>query len=136
MAYSFRTQIAGMTGRQKEWFATALVAMVLADGNVSEGEVKTLMQCISFLQEPVAVERLKKHVQFQTPPPVPAFVGWEKEGKKKAVMMLDLMEVAIADQDLSPPEQAKFYEIGKLLGFNQGKIDQLIQAGNQFLEQS
>lgn len=132
MAQALRTPIKVMNNRQKEWLATAMVAMVLADGNVSQGEVQSLMQSISFVQEPETVDRLKKHVQFQTSPPIPAFAGWEKEPKYRAMMLLDLMEVAISDRDFSPPEKAKFYEIGRLLGFNKDKIDQLVQAGDKF----
>jgi uncharacterized tellurite resistance protein B-like protein len=132
MGQALRTPIKAMNNRQKEWLATAMVAMVLADGNVSQGEVQSLMQSISFVQEPETVERLKKHIQFKTSPPIPTFSGWEKETKYRATMLLDLIEVAISDRDFSPPEKAKFYEIGKLLGFGRNQIDQLVQAGDKF----
>ena len=119
---------------QKEWFATAMVAIVLADGKVSQGEVEGLMNSISFVQDPNAVERLKKYIQFQTPPPLSVFTGWEKEVRNKGAILLDLMDVAVSDSDLSPPEKAKFYELGNLLGFNKGKIDELIEAGNRFMQ--
>ena len=132
MGQELRTPVKTMTEHQKEWFATAMVAMVLADGNVSAGEVQSLLRSIGFVKAPETVERLKKHVQFQTAPPISIFPGWEDEMKKKAIMLLDLMEVAISDRDFSPPEKVKFYEIGRLLGFKKGKIDQLVEAGDRF----
>ena len=92
------------------------------------------MNSISFVQDPTAVDRLKKYVQFKTAPPLAVFTGWEKEVRNKAAILLDLMEVAIADRDFSPPEKEKFYELGNLLGFNKGKIDELIEAGNKFMQ--
>ncbi len=74
MEMKFRTPIKEMTPQQKEWFATAMVAVVLADGSVSKGEVESLLNSISFVSDPVAVDRLKKHVQFQTAPPIPGFI--------------------------------------------------------------
>jgi len=131
---SFRTPIHQMDDIQKDWFATAMVAVVLADGNVSQGEVESLMNTISFLHDPEVVDRLKKFLQYQTPPPLSAFIGWEKELKNRAAMLLDLIEVAVADRDFSEPEKEKFYEIGKILGFPTTKIDELIAMGHKFME--
>ena len=135
MGQTFRTPVKEMDERQKEWFATAMVAIVLADGNVSQGEVNGLLNCISFVQDPEAVERLKKYIQFKTTPPIPNFLGWEKDIRKKAAMLLDLMEVAIADREFAAPEKEKFFELGKLLGFDYAKINQLIDAGNKFIQE-
>ena len=46
MALTFRTPIAKMNDQQREWFASAMIAMILSDGNVSQGEVESLMQAI------------------------------------------------------------------------------------------
>lgn len=92
--------------------------MVLADGSVSKGELQSLLDSISFVTDPVAVDRLKKHVQFKPAPPIPGFTGWKEDVRKRAAIMLDLIHVAIADSDFSDPEKEKFYEIGKLLNFD------------------
>lgn len=134
MELKFRTPIKEMTSPQKEWFATAMVAVVLADGTVSQGEVTSLLNSISFVQDPTAVDRLKKHIQFQAAPPIPSFVGWENDVKKRAAIMLDLIHVAIADNDFSEQEKDKFYEIGKLLNFERGKIDDLFVAADKFMQ--
>ena len=130
MGENLRTPIKSMDSRQKEWFATAMVAMVLADGNVTAGEVESLMRSIGFVKEPGTVDRLKKHIQFQTVPPISVFPGWGDDWKNRGRILLDLIEVAVSDREFSPPEKFKFYEIGRLLGFDKAKIDQRVEAGD------
>ena len=134
MAGGFRTPVHLMDHMQKEWFATAMVAMVLADGNISQAEVDSLIQSIGFVGDPETTDRLKKFLQHQTPPPIPAFSGWEKELRFRAAILLDLIQVAVADRDFSQGEKEKFYGIGNLLGFPRNKIDELIAMGNKFME--
>jgi len=100
--------------------------MVLADGNIAQGEAKSLMQSLSFVRNAQLVESLKKYIAFQTMPTLTAFAGWENKLKNRALMMLDLMEVAIADRDFSPKEREQFLVIGKLLGFPRPKVEELI----------
>jgi uncharacterized tellurite resistance protein B-like protein len=134
MAVNFRTSVQSMTEAQREWFATAMVAMVLSDGSVSQGEVEKLMQSISFVRSPQVVERLKKYVHFQSVPTLAPFQGWEKDLKGRALLMIDLMEVAIADRDFSAKEREQFQHIGRMLGFPTGKVEELIALGGKFIE--
>ncbi len=134
MAHGFRTPIAAMNEHQKEWFATAIVAMVLADGNVTQAEAQSLAQSIAFVKNPRLVETLKKYIAYQTTPNLTAFAGWEKEVKNRACMMLDLMDVAIADRDFSPKEREQFLHIGDLLGFNRPKVEELIALGHKAID--
>lgn len=134
MAHTLRTPVAKMTEPQREWLATAMVSMILADGSVSQGEVESLMQAISFVKNPQAVERLKKFVHFKAPPTLTPFHGWEREPKNRAMMMVDLMSIAIADRDFSPKEREQFHRIGSLLGFPDPKVDELIQMGASAIE--
>ncbi|MBI4082632.1 MAG: TerB family tellurite resistance protein [Candidatus Lambdaproteobacteria bacterium] len=134
MAHKFVTPIQAMSESQKEWFATAIVSMVLADNSITKAEVQTLLESLSFLGDPAAVERLKKFVHFQTPPPLAIFRGWEKQPRYRAAMLLDLMQVAISDRDLSEKEKQQFYAIGKLLAFPADKIDALLAHGAKSIE--
>jgi uncharacterized tellurite resistance protein B-like protein len=134
MALNFRSPLQTMSDPQREWFATAMVSMVLADGNVSQGEVEKLMSSISFVRSPQVVERLKKYVHFQSSPTLAPFQGWEKDLKGRALLMIDLMEVAIADRDFSPKEREQFHHIGRMLGFPNGKVEELIALGGKFIE--
>lgn len=134
MTLTLRTPIAKMTDQQREWFASAMIAMILADGNVSQGEVESLMQAIAFVKNPQAVERLKKFVHFQAPPTLTPFHGWEREPKYRAMMMVDLMSVAISDRDFSQKEREQFHRIGALLGFPDPKVNELVQLGASAIE--
>jgi uncharacterized tellurite resistance protein B-like protein len=134
MAHTFHTPVPKMNDQQREWFASAMISMILADGSVSQGEVESLMQAISFVKNPQAVERLKKFVHYQAAPTLAPFHGWERELKNRAMMMVDLMTVAIADRDFSEKERAQFHKIGTLLGFSDAKVDELIQMGASAIE--
>lgn len=133
MTATFRSPVQTMTEAQREWFATAMVSMVLADGNVSQGEVERLLQSISFVRSPQVVERLKKYVHFQSVPVLAPFQGWEKDMKGRALLMIDLMEVAIADRNFSPKEREQFLHIGRMLGFPSAKVEELITLGGKFI---
>ncbi|HEX9844492.1 MAG TPA: hypothetical protein VGC20_17160 [bacterium] len=134
MAHTLRTPIETMNDHQREWFATAMVSMVLADGNVTQGEAQSLMQSIAFVRNAQLVETLKKYIAYQTVPNLTAFVGWEDKLKNRALMMLDLMDVAIADRDFSPKERDQFLLIGKVLGFPRPKVEELIAMGEKATE--
>lgn len=129
MADGFRTPVSGMNDHMREWFATAMVSMVLADGNVTQAEAQSLMKSIAFVKNENVVNTLKKYVAYQTVPNLTAFAGWEDRLQNRALMMLDLMYVAIADRDFSPKERDQFQHIGKLLGFPRHKVDELIELG-------
>ena len=126
MVQKLRTPVHLMNDQQKEWFALALISMILSDGNITSGETNHLLQSISFVREKDAVERLKKYVQFKAPPTLHSFKGWEQDPKNKALMMLDLMDSAVSDSDLSPKEREQIHIIGSMLGFQARKVDELI----------
>ncbi|MCH8883954.1 MAG: TerB family tellurite resistance protein [SAR324 cluster bacterium] len=134
MAVKFKTPIQAMDDKQKEWFATAMVSMVLADGNVSQGEVESLVSSFAFVNSPGATDRLKKFLHYKTMPDLQAFTGWQKNLKGRALMLIDLMETAISDRDFSPKEREQFLRIGKMLGFSYDKIEQFIQMGDNALQ--
>ena len=134
MAHNFRTPIESMNDHMREWFATAMVSMVLADGNVTQGEAQSLMASISFVRNPQVVEGLKKYIAYQTVPNLTAFAGWEQKLQNRALMLIDLMHVAIADRDFSPKERDQFLYIGKVLGFPRQKVEELIALGEKAVE--
>jgi uncharacterized tellurite resistance protein B-like protein len=135
MQKKFKTPIDSMDEKQKEWFATAMVSMVLADGDVSHGEVDSLLTSFQVICKPDSSARLKKFLQFKTMPDLTAFSGWAKNPRAKALILIDLMETAISDRDFSPKEREQFYRIGKLLGFPQSQVDQFIGLGEKAIAQ-
>ena len=127
----FKTPIDAMDARQKEWFATAMISMILADGDVSQGEVDSLQGTFSVICTAEASARLRKFLQFKTMPDLTAFSGWGKNPKGRALILIDLMETAIADRSFSPKEREQFMRIGKLLGFTNQQVEQFITLGDK-----
>ena len=132
MAANFKAPIKAMDEKQKEWFATAMVSMVLADGDVAPSEVELPTNSLSFIESNEATERLKKYLHHMTMPNLTAFSGWGN--KPKALLMIDLLEVAIADRDLSPKEQEQFERKGKLLGFDHFQAQRFLNMGTQAMQ--
>jgi len=127
----FKAPVDAMDAQQKEWFATAMVSMILADGDVSQGEVDSLMSTFTVICNPDSASRLRKFLQFKTMPDLKAFSGWSKNPKGRALMLIDLMETAISDRSFSPKERDQFMRIGKLLGFNNQQVEQFISLGDK-----
>ena len=134
MAHVFKTPLDSMDDKQKEWFATAMVSMVLADGNVAQGEVESLLGSLSFIKQPDVGERLKKFLAHKTMPNLNAFSGWNKKPKARALLLIDLLEVAIADRELSPTEREHFHHLGELLGFTRAQVQQFLETGVHALQ--
>ena len=134
MAHQFKSPLEAMNESQREWFAMAIISMILADGNVTQAETQSLLQSISFVKNPQVVESLKKYIAYQTVPILSAFAGWDLQVKNRALMMLDLMRVAIADRDFSPKEREQFHHIGNVLGFPRHKVEELIALGDKAIE--
>jgi len=134
MSKVLRSAVQTMNDSQREWFAMAMISMVLSDGSVSQAETAHLLESIAFVRNPQAVERLKKYIQFQAVPVLAPFVGWERDLKSRALLMLDLMESAIVDRDFSAKERHQFHHIGAMLGFPPGKVEELIAMGERSLE--
>ena len=130
-AVKFKTPVDAMDARQKEWFGTAMVSMILADGDVSQSEVETLMTTFSVICTTESAARLKKFLQYKTMPDLTAFSGWGKNPKGRALILIDLMETAISDRSFSTKEREQFIKIGKLLGFSQGQVEQFISLGDK-----
>lgn len=127
----FKTKISSLNPRQREWFATATVAMMLADGNIDRGEMDFILRMIQTVKDEVVVDRLKKFIQFRTMPPLGAPAGIDR--KLGMSMVIDLIRVAVADSDFDAKEKEMILDIGKNLGFSEAEMDQLIMYGFELM---
>ena len=66
MEIDFKTKISILSDRQRDWFATAMVAMVLADGDIDRAEVDFLLKVTTLIKDEAAKDRIKKFIQFKT----------------------------------------------------------------------
>jgi uncharacterized tellurite resistance protein B-like protein len=133
MDIDFKTKISELKVHQRDWFATAMVAMVLADGNIDRSEVDFIVKMVGIVKEEATVERLKKFIQFKTIPPLGSPAGIEK--KLAMTMIVDLIRVAVSDKDFAPAEKEMIHKIGKSLGFNREEMDKLVMFGFELMTQ-
>jgi uncharacterized tellurite resistance protein B-like protein len=127
----FKTKISALNPRAREWFATAMVGMVLADGDIDRSEMDFLLRLIQMVQDPAVVDRLKKFIQFKTVPPLGKPVGIER--KEGMSMIIDLIRVAVADQDFDKKEKELVADIGRSLGFREDEVDKLVLYGFELM---
>lgn len=133
MDIDFKTKISELKTQQRNWFATAMVAMVLADGNIDRAEVEFIVKLTAMIKDEAHVERLKKFIQFQTIPPLGSPPGIDK--KLGMSMIIDLIRVAVSDKDFAPSEKDMIESIGKSMGFNREELDKLVMYGFDLMTQ-
>ena len=131
MEIDFKTKISSLNDRQRDWFATAMVAMVLADGDIDRAEVDFLVKITSLVKEEATKDRLKKFIQFKTIPPLGKPTGVDR--KIAMTMIIDLIRVAVADKDFAEVEKEMIREIGQTLAFAPDEIDKLVMYGFELM---
>jgi uncharacterized tellurite resistance protein B-like protein len=131
MDIDFKTKISTLNPRQRAWFATAMVAMVLADGNIDRAEVDFIVKLISLIKDDQMIDRLKKFIQFKTVPPLgpPA----EIDRKLGMSMLIDLIRVAVADKNFPQTEKDMVLKVGRSMGFSEDEMDKLILYGFELM---
>jgi uncharacterized tellurite resistance protein B-like protein len=127
----FKTKISELKPLHRTWFATAMVAMVLADGSIDRSEVDFIVKLTSLVKDDGTVERLKKFIQFQTIPPLGIPTGIDK--KTGMTMILDLIRIAVADKDFAPAEKEMIEKLGKSMGFSREELDKLVMYGFELM---
>ena len=134
MDIDFKTKISELKKDQRTWFATAMVAMILADGNIDRAEVDFIVKITGFIQDEGTVERLKKFIQFKTIPPLGSPSNIDK--KLGMSMIIDLIRIAVSDQDFAPSEKDMIEKIGKSMGFSREELDKLIMYGFELMTEA
>jgi len=134
MDIDFKTKISRLNPKQRTWFATAIVAIVLADGNIDRAEVDFIVKLVSLVPDQPTVERLKKFIQFKTIPPLGAPA--EIDRKLAMSMMIDMVRVAVSDKHFPDSEKVMLMKVGKSLGFSEGEVEKLILYGFELMAQS
>ncbi|MCZ6473669.1 MAG: hypothetical protein O7A08_12500 [SAR324 cluster bacterium] len=133
MDVAFKTKVSELNPRAREWFATAIVGMVLADGNIDRSEMDFLLKVIQLVPDPDVVDRLKKFVQFKTVPPIGSPPGIDR--KMGMSMIIDLIRVAVSDKDFDKKEKEMVAAVGKSLGFKPDEVDKLVLYGFELMTQ-
>jgi uncharacterized tellurite resistance protein B-like protein len=133
MDIDFKTKISALNPRQRAWFATAMIGMILADGNIDRAEVDFIVKLVSLVKDEGMVERLKKFIQFKTMPPL----GPPPEIDRKTCMsmIIDLIRVAVSDMSFAPTEKDMIGKIGRTMGFSDEELEKLVMYGFELMGQ-
>ena len=108
-----------------------VLASILADGNIDRAEVDFIVKLVSLVKDEGMVERLKKFIQFKTMPPI----GPPPEIDRKTCMsmIIDLIRVAVSDQNFAPTEKEMIGKIGKSMGFADEELEKLVMYGFELM---
>ncbi|MDH4120619.1 MAG: TerB family tellurite resistance protein [Deltaproteobacteria bacterium] len=127
----FKTPISKLTDKHRIWFATALTAMILVDGNIDRTEAEFLVKVISIVKEENEVDRLKKFIQFKTVPQLSKPVGLDR--KLAMTMLIDMVRIAVVDKDFAASEEQMVRTVGETLGFASAEVEKLVAFGFELM---
>lgn len=131
MDIDFKTKISALNPRQRAWFATAMISMVLADGNIDRAEVDFIVKLLGLVKDESMVERLKKFIQFKTIPPLGA--PPEIDRKTAMTMIIDMIRVAVSDMNFAQAEKDMIGKIGKSMSFSDEELNKLVMYGFELM---
>lgn len=131
MEIDFKTKISALNPRQRAWFATAMISMVLADGNIDRAEVDFIVKLLGLVKDESMVERLKKFIQFKTIPPLGA--PPEIDRKTAMTMIIDMIRVAVSDMNFAQAEKDMIGKIGKSMSFSDEELNKLVMYGFELM---
>lgn len=99
----------------KNWFARAIVGLIVVDGVLNDEELEYLEHMIMYLEDPVLAEYLVQEIKDKNPPTLPIL---RLERDIAISMLLEFMELVIIDEKIAKPEAGYFIEIAQKLGFD------------------
>lgn len=120
-----------MNSEEKQWFASAIAGMILADGHVDNKELESLREAITFLEDPAEINRLVTLVKNKQ---MPQLMAMRMEGKKAFNILKYLAELSIVDGRLSLTEKDYFFDAGFCLGFPEDLLKKIIRTASKQME--
>ena len=124
--------IGRMTEEQLFWFASAVVAMVMADDHIDLHERSFLHSAIRLVKDERKIQELEEHIlRWQTPPIQP--IAFSK--KDQRYMLESLLNIATVDRNFDEREEAFLREIAASMNFPQPQIENLVKLGHKRVEQ-
>ena len=121
-----------MTEEQLFWFASAVVAMVMADDHIDLHERSFLHSAIRLIKDERKIQELEEYIlRWQTPPIQP--ITFSK--KDQRYMLETLLNIATVDRNFDEREEAFLREIAASMNFPQPQIENLVKLGHKRVEQ-
>ena len=124
--------IGRMTEEQLFWFASAVVAMVMADDHIDLHERSFLHSAIRLIKDERKIQELEEYIlRWEIPPIQP--IAFSK--KDQRYMLETLLNIATVDRNFDEREEAFLREIAASMNFPQPQIENLVKLGHKRVEQ-
>ena len=120
-----------MSSAEKNWFASSIAGMIVADGRADQTELEFLKEAINFLDNKEEISQIMAIVKNGTPPELSPL---EIDSKQAFLMLKYLSQLMVADSDLSSKEIEYFLIIGRLLGFSNEILAKFWKSARSLLE--
>ena len=121
-----------MSDDQLFWFASAVVAMDMADDHIDLHERSFLHSAIRMLKDNQKIQELEEYIlRWQTPPIEP--IEFSKEDQNH--MLESLLNIATVDRNFDEREESLLRKIARSMKISETQIETLIKLGHKRVEQ-
>ena len=121
-----------MTEEQLFWYASAVVAMVMADDHIDLHERSCLHSAIRLIKDERKIQELEEYIlRWQTPPIEP--VAFSKKDQRH--VLESLLNIATVDRDFDEREEVLLRKIATSMNLSEQQIENLINLGHKRVEQ-
>ena len=129
----FDTDLIGrMPEEQLYWFASAVIAMVMADEHIDLHERSFLHSAIRIVRDKRKIQELEEYIlRWQTPP----IGAMDFSTKDRDHILESLLNIAAVDRDFDEREEKLLREIAGLMKVPEQQIENLIELGHKRVEQ-
>ena len=120
-----------MSSVEKNWFASSIAGMIVADGRADQTELEFLKEAINFLDNKEEISQIMAIVKNGKPPELSPL---EIDSKQAFLMLKYLAQLMVADSDLSSKEIEYFLLTGRFLGFSDEILAKFWKSARSLLE--
>lgn len=120
-----------MSSTEKNWFASSIAGMIVADGHADQTELDFLKEAINFLDKKEEITQIMAIIKNGI---LPELSPLEIDPKQAFLMLKYLSQLMVADSDLSSKEIEFFLLTGRFLGFNNEILAKFWKSARSLLE--
>ena len=117
----------------KEWFAKAIVGMILADGRINKAEIEYLNNLIGFLDDQISVKNISQMLDDSQ---MPTLEPIDLEANQALEIIKHLTVLAVVDEDLSNREVRFLKHVADRLGLPSTIPDRFLSLGKEKLRRA
>ena len=120
-----------MSSSEKNWFASSIAGMIVADGHADQTELDFLKEAINFLDNKEEISQIMAIIKNGN---LPELSPLEIDPKQAFLMLKYLSQLMVADSDLSSKEIEFFISTGRFLGFSNEILAKFWKSARSLLE--